>query len=289
MTHFKPHFWHSKSQRNGVLLLIIVIVLLQAYIYYSNTTKRVLTVNNKHLNTLNNTVDSLKQLKLTTNTSYKTYPFNPNYLSDYKAERLGMALEQIDRLFAYRATGKFINTAKEFQAVTKVSDSLLSAIAPLFKFPKWVSAKLNTSKKATRLTKVKRTTTDINLATEKDLQTIYGVGASFSKRIVNYRRKIQGFTYKKQLAEVWGLDTVLVKEILKVFKIIKKPIIKKQNINTITFKQLLQNPYIDYDLCKQIFNYRDEIAEYQDLNQLKNIANFPLEKYDRIVLYLEAK
>ncbi len=52
---------------------------------------------------------------------------------------------------------------------------------------------------------------------------------------------------------------------------------------------MLKNPYIDYNLCKMIFEYRDEVAELQNISELKNIKDFPLEKYDRIVLYLNAK
>ena len=39
-------------------------------------------------------------------------------------------------------------------------------------------------------------------------------------------------------------------------------------------------------ICKKILNYRDEVAELQDISELKNIKDFPLELYDRIVLYL---
>ena len=55
------------------------------------------------------------------------------------------------------------------------------------------------------------------------------------------------------------------------------------------FKDLLKNPYIDYSLCKKIFEYRDEVAELQNISELKNISGFPLDKYDRIVLYLVAE
>ena len=64
---------------------------------------------------------------------------------------------------------------------------------------------------------------------------------------------------------------------------------KKENVNTLEFKQLLKNPYVDYKLCKMIFEYRDEVAELQDITELKNIKDFPLELYDRIVLYLLAE
>ena len=60
-------------------------------------------------------------------------------------------------------------------------------------------------------------------------------------------------------------------------------------MNTATFKQVLKNPYIDYELCKKIFDYREEVAELQQISELRNIKDFPLDKYERIVLYLEAK
>ena len=71
----------------------------------------------------------------------KMYPFNPNYITDYKGEQLGMSLLEIDRLLAFRENNKFVNSKDEFQKVTKVSDSLLHKIAPYFKFPEWVVKK----------------------------------------------------------------------------------------------------------------------------------------------------
>ncbi|HKJ06698.1 MAG TPA: helix-hairpin-helix domain-containing protein, partial [Flavobacteriaceae bacterium] len=73
------------------------------------------------------------------------------------------------------------------------------------------------------------------------------------------------------------------------FKITSLPEIKKVNVNTASFKQVLHLPYIDYELTKKIFNYRDEVAEIQSLDELKKIDDFPLEKFNRIALYLEAK
>jgi hypothetical protein len=40
---------------------------------------------------------------------------------------------EIDRLLAFRKENKYVNSAKEFQNVTKVSDSLLND-GPYFKF-----------------------------------------------------------------------------------------------------------------------------------------------------------
>lgn len=291
MKIFKPHFWYNKSQRNGVFFLLMIIVLLQAIYSFVDFTKEIVVLSENEVQDLQSQIDSLKKVEIEKRKP-KTYPFNPNYLSDAKASQLGMSIQEIDRLFGFRKQGKFINSSNQFQKVTQVSDSLLNKLAPNFKFPDWV-VKQNKTKQLEKISKqpstIRISTTDINLASLDDLQTIKGVNAYISQRIIKYRVRIQGFTYKSQLEEVWKLDKKLVTRIFNVFSIIKKPVIDKVNVNTASFKEVLSNPYIDYNLCKMIFELRDEVAELQSIEELKNIQGFPLDKYDRIVLYLDAK
>ena len=296
MKIFKSHFWYNKSQRNGVFLLVILIGLLQLLIYIDVfSSDEVIDTNQTELLAFQNQIDSLKAIEIEKRKP-KIYPFNPNYITDYKGAQLGMSLQEIDRLLAFRKTNKFINSKKEFQKVTKVSDALLDKISSNFKFPDWVvkrtQQKLNPSLQRTKQSVYNKqvlSTTDINKATAKDFKTISGIGVAFSERIIKYRSKLQGFSFESQVDEVWGLDKKLAEKLVSTFKIIEKPRIKKRNVNTVTFKELLRNPYIDYELCKNIFNYRDEVAELQDISELKNIKNFPLDLYDRIVLYLLAE
>ena len=302
MKLFKSHFWYTKSQRNGIFLLIIIIVILQILIFTDvfSTDEKINTAT-QELVAFQKQIDSLQLVELE-NRKPKIYPFNPNYITDFKGKQLGMSLLEIDRLHAFRDSNKFVNSKEEFQKVTKISDALLRKIGPYFKFPDWV-VKRNQKNKKISLQKSKKryssdannskefilSSTDINKITAQDLRTIPGINATFSERIIKYRSKLQGFSFPSQLYEVWGLDTEIADQIIEVFKIIELPSIKKQNINTIEFKQLLKNPYIDYELCKKIFNYRDEVAELQDISELKNIKGFPVDKYDRIVLYLLAE
>lgn len=297
MKIFKSHFWYSKSQRNGIFLLVTLILILQVFIFSDVfSSDEIIDTKTLEILAFQNQIDSLKAIEIE-NRKPKIYPFNPNYITDYKGEQLGMSLAEIDRLLAFRKTNKFVNSKKEFQEVTKVSDSLLTKISPFFKFPDWVVKQNQHYKSSLRETKQsfnekvkhKLSTTDINKATAADFKTINGIGVAFSERIIQYRLKLQGFSFDNQLYDVWGLEKGVADKVLSTFKIVEKPIIKKQNVNTVTFKELLKNPYIDYDLCKKIFNYRDEVAELQDISELKNIKDFPLEKYDRIVLYLLAK
>ncbi|AUC14257.1 hypothetical protein BTO06_03430 [Tenacibaculum sp. SZ-18] len=291
MNNFKSHFWYTKSQRNGVLFLVVLIIVLQLiYIFVDFSSPKKEIVNTTEILAFEKEIDSLRKIDLDKRKP-KIFPFNPNFITDFKGYQLGMTVEEIDRLKEFRRQNKYVNSSKEFQTITKVSDSLLKKISPYFKFPSWVNNK--SKKQKTYSSKLKEeisiSTSDINLATQNDFKTIHGVGEKLSERIIKYRSKLQGFSFDDQLNEIWGLEDKVVKRILNVFVIKEQPVIEKVNVNTANFKQVLGTPYVDYDLCKKIFDYRDEVAELQDISELRNIRDFPQNKYHRIVLYLKAE
>ena len=295
MKIFKSHFWYTKNQRNGILLLLIIIIFLQLILHFKNfDSQQMVDLSQPKITSYNKQLDSLKK-KSSKKKKFKIYPFNPNYISDYKGYQLGMNVDEIDRLLAHREQRLYVNSAKEFQTITKISDSLLQKISPFFKFPEWVQKKNNNKNNQQRYIPNSRinvseiTTVDINKATLKDFTAIEGVDEYISERIIKYRSKLQGFSFKEQLFEVWGLDELMANKILSTFSIKNKPIIKKVNINTASFKEVLSNPYIDYELCVKIFDYKDEVAELQSISEIKNIEGFPIKKYNRIVLYLLAE
>ena len=300
MTLFTSHFWYNKNQRNGIFLLAILIILLQILIFTDVfSTDEKIARETPEIMAFRKQIDSLKVVEIE-NRKPKIFPFNPNYITDFKGEQLGMSLEEIDRLLAYRKTGKFVNSQNDFQKVTKISDSLLAKIAPFFKFPDWVEKQnLNKnensfSKKIAyqdykKTSKSDLTTNDLNKATSKDLQYISGIGEKIAERIIQYRSKLQGFTFKEQLYEVWGLQKEIADKTLETFRIKQKPIIKTVNINSLTFKELLRIPYMNYELCRKVFDYKDEVAEIQHISELKNIKDIPVAIYNRLVLYLHAE
>ncbi len=281
----KSHFWYNKNQRNGIFFLLLLIITLQFLIFFFDfSPKKEDLISQKEWSNLEKQTDSLQKLNSKT---YKIYPFNPNFITDYKGYMLGISSSELDRLYQFRKRGKYVNSAKEFQQVTKISDSLLLKIKPYFKFPKWVSKKNKTRNRT--LPKKTFPIRDLNRVNASDLTIVKGIGEKLSQRIIAYRTKLQGFSFNNQLYEVWGLDRKVADEVLKNFVVQQKPTIKKINVNTATFKEVLRIVYVDYELCKKIFNYRDEVAELQSIEELKNIEGFPLDKFEKIALYLEAK
>lgn len=292
MKKLLSHFWYTKSQRNGIFLLLTINVILQFCFHFVKfDNEHIPLYNEAKMNNLMLQLDSLQTNGFVVK-KFNIYPFNPNYLSDYKGYQLGMTTKEIDRLFAYRKKRLFVNSAKEFQQVTKVSDSLLQRISPYFKFPDWIQKKQlikPVSDDSKKSFKTKLSSHDLNKANKNDFLSIRGVDDALSDRVIKYRSRLQGFSEPDQLLEVWGMQMEVASQILKVFSIREKPIIEKINVNTASFKEVLSIPYVDYELCVKIFDYRDEVAELQSISELKNIKDFSLNKYHRIVLYLYAE
>lgn len=294
MKLLKSHFRFTQSQRSGILFLTLsIVILLFSNFFIDFSSKDSYLIDSKEAQKFQQEIDSLKQIELE-NRNLKIYPFNPSFLTDYKAYQLGMTTEEIDRLLQHRKNGKYINSAKEFQQVTQVSDSLLDIISPYFKFPNWVTNQKNNSSKRSAIdspTNQSMTTAvkDINSATVTELKSVNGIGDKLARRIIKYRDLLGGFSLNDQVYEVYYLDKDIANRVLEHFQVIEKPFIEKINVNTASFKEVLSIVYIDYELTGKICNYRDEVAEVQSLEELKKIEGFPVEKFDRIALYLEAK
>lgn len=229
-------------------------------------------------------LDSLKNTE-SKSADYKIFPFNPNFISDFKGYQLGLNTDQIDRLFRYRNKGKFVNSSEEFQRVTGINDSLLHLIAPYFKFPKWSNRK-SFKKKQNNIETFPREVQDLNKATIEELMSTNIIDYKMAKRIISYRNFLQGFSMNEQLYEVYYLKKETALKLMRFFKVMEIPQIKKINVNTASFKELLQLPYLDYTLTKRICQYRDENLYFKSLQELKKIDSFPMEKFDRIALYL---
>ncbi len=291
MRYKKSHFRFTKSQKRGIFFILLISVLIQlVYVFTDFSTGKSPKIEKAELVSFLREIDSLKEI-VNLERKSKKWTFNPSFISDYKGYQLGLSVQEIDRLLYHREKGKYINSPKHFQEVSGISDSLLKVLTPFFKFPDWLVQKQAARQQKNRNRKdrsFKLGVRDINTATYKDFMQVNGVSESLAKRIVKYRNKLSYYSMDSQLYEVWYLKRPMADQILNYFKVLKPVTIQKINVNTAQFKELLKIVYIDYELTKKIMNYRDEIAEYQSLNELKNIPGFPMEKFDRIILYLEA-
>ena len=290
----QAYFKFTKEQRTGIFFLFLIIGIVQLVYFFTDFSSvgKEDPEKQKWLS-LQAKVDYFKiDAK---NSKPKIYPFNPNFITDYKGYKLGMSIHQIDRLLAFRKENKFVNSSKEFQDVTKVSDSLLNVIAPYFKFPDWVSNKKhNTNFKAyatyhnrTFVKKEKIVIIDINQATKEDLVKIYGIGEAISVRILKQKETLGGFVSMEQMKDVWGLSPEVIENLNTHFKVLNVPRFKKIDINNASLKELSQFHYFRYALAKEIVTYRSMNGNINNIEDLTKIKGFPVDRANIIGLYLD--
>ncbi len=286
MKKLKSHFRFDKQERNGIFFLLLLMVVLQAAYFLLKTKNHANTSSLTWDSEIQKQVDSLKQLALIEKVP-RIYPFNPNYITDYKGYTLGMSTKEIDRLLEFRKTGKFVNSVAEFQQVTQISDSVLATFSSYFKFPDWVKNKkriaMNVNPKIE--THAKRVI-DLNLATQEELRQIYGVGEKLSARILKFRDRLGGFLVNDQLYDVYGLDPQTVERVLERFQVLNPPEIRQIKINSASSSEIARLVYINRSQAEKIVRHREVNGPFNSLNDMAPMFNDSREKIDRIGLYL---
>ena len=278
----------TKGQQSGVFLLVLLIVGVLCVYFFVDFSSEEFEFDNQEIAKFQKEIDSLKLLEIE-NGKPKIYPFNPNYITDYKGYTLGMTNDEIDRLLQFRKQDKWINSAKQFQQVTKVSDSLLNAISPYFKFPEWVTnPKPNKSfyyQNSTNKTVAQKL--DLNKATATQLQRVNGIGEKLSERIIKYRNKfVGGFIADIQLHDVYGLTPEVIEKVTNEFTVKTPRQIQKINLNTATSDELVTIQHIDYEIAYNIVEQRTLRDGFKSFEELTKVKDFPVNKIEIIKLYL---
>ena len=264
----------SKPQRGAVLILLVLLIAVQLYRLLVNSPE-LSAVDLSQAQSYQTQLDSLR-IKENAQTPI-VYQYNPNYLTDYRAYTLGLPPEAFDKLLRYRQTNSYVNTPKQFQEVTKLSDSLMEKLLPQLKFSK----PLYKSKTKNRIVLKK----DINKASASDFQEVSGIGAVLSERIVKYRSFLSGFSVLEQCYEVYGLDSLLFQRLWERFEIQSLPEIERLDLTTVSLQELEQIPYLNRADARKIIAHRTKNKGISTATLSELFVNSP-NKLQRIKLYL---
>ncbi|MDR2223463.1 MAG: helix-hairpin-helix domain-containing protein [Flavobacteriaceae bacterium] len=296
--HTYKWYYYTRSQRYGFVCLVVVFLLIQgALLFFSSTPTNVPYRTETNYLQSKAYIDSLYVIA---NKKRDTiYPFNPNFISDFKGMTLGMTTEQIDRLHAFRKQNKYVNSVQEFQNLTQVSNDWIAKYKGYFKFPDWVIERNNRLKNgqpyyANRYPAYERKSDnipikDINTATAEDLQLVRGIGPGFSQRIIQDRDKYGGYVSIDQVRFVYYLPEEVIESVRKYFVVKQIPPINKVNVNNASVDELKRLPYMNYYIAREIVKHRSMNGNLVNKSDLNKIGNFPLDKIDIISLYLDFK
>ena len=127
---------------------------------------------------------------------------------------------------------------------------------------------------------------NLNTSSARDLTQVRGIGEMLSKRIVKYRKRLQGFDELDQLYEVYGLDSLVVEKVKRQFKLITKPERVKIPIAEVTMEALLRIPYLSKSEAKKIIGLRTR-NQNLSFENLRSEPGFDSLKIERLALYLQ--
>jgi DNA uptake protein ComE-like DNA-binding protein len=120
---------------------------------------------------------------------------------------------------------------------------------------------------------------NINEADSVAWVALPGIGPGFAKRILTFRERLGGFASAAQLKEVYGIDTIWVKENLRKFQV-GKGVYRPLYVNRAIWNEF-RHPYLPYAQAKIILNYRKQhgvIADFDALFAIKLADPFVWER-----------
>lgn len=212
------------------------------------------------------------------------FKFDPNTATATDWEKMGLSPKQAKVIPNYVAKGGRFYQPEDLQKMFVISPDKYQSLLPYVQIahinPKFTPAK--TFENAPRKTVI----VELNTADTAQLDLLKGIGPAFARRIVKYREKLGGFYRMEQLMEVYQLDSAIYQTVAPQLTLNIAPI-KKININTATFEQLKNHPYLRYKQINAIINYRKQHGHYQNATDLAKVAILDKATIDKMLPYLD--
>jgi competence protein ComEA len=213
----------------------------------------------------------------------KLFDFDPNRLDVAGWQKLGLSLKQAESIRKYVDKGGKFYSKEDVKKMYTISPELYVRLEPFIT----IEAKEVSDRKPAyvKYTPKILEVYDINKADTTALQEIRGIGPAFARRIASYRERLGGFYSLAQLREVFGLDSLKLKEISGQIQISTGGL-RRININTAEYDDLKRHPYLKYKQVNAIIQYRKQHGNYTNLADLKKVVILPAETVDKLAPYL---
>lgn len=195
-----------------------------------------------------------------------------------------------DILINYRDSKNGFDSIADLKNVYSLSEELFESIQPYLKLSQPIRSidKPGFKDKPKNLTVPKGSDgvkkMDINKVTDKDLETIHGIGPFYSRNIVELREKLGGYHTIDQLQNVYGMKPEIV-ELLGDYVSIQSPP-SRFDINEIEFRDLLRMGLLKYEEVKYIFQLKNAQNGIMNENQLRKLKGIPPKKMDALIPYI---
>jgi len=195
----------------------------------------------------------------------KPKPIDINTAKTRDFKQLGFAPSVAHRLIAYRSKAGPFYSHEDLFPIYDIDSQLVRKLVPLLMIDTARLPQLN-----------------INEANVQDFESLPGIGPVYAKRIVKFRDALGGFTTKDQISEVYGIpETTWIRISPRVE--LQRRSIEKVRVNRADVEDLVNHPYIDWNLAKRIYRYKEQ---HFPISSLDGMHGLPRETRAKLKPYL---
>lgn len=239
-------------------------------------------------------------------------PFNPNEADSATLAACGFKPWMIRNLMKYRAKGGHFKQPNDLRRLYGMTDTFYSVLEPYITIPqpKREESPLP-SPKASKGPAEKRTfpqrdstpsvylpvedtvlwvrqekypegtQIELNCSDTTELKKIPGIGSYTARRIVAYRSRLGGFYHLRQLREIRLND-----EVLALWFTLDTTALSKLSINSLSMKELMAHPYLNFRQSKAILTYRQRHKRIPSIEVMAQWEEFTPNELQRVAPYL---
>ncbi len=164
--------------------------------------------------------------------SYESFSFDPNTASTEELERLGFSAKQAKSIDNYRKAGGRFRKKEDFAKSFVVADSVYRRLEDFIEIAG----------------------TDMNEADSAAFDALPGIGPYYASRIVAYRKRLGGFSFKEQLMDLKGFDREKFDKLKELISIASP---RRYPLWTLPEDSLAAHPYIGRQAAHGIILFRD--------------------------------
>jgi competence protein ComEA len=211
--------------------------------------------------------------------------FDPNLYTQADWQKLGLSPKQATVVLKFCSRGIYSN--EQLKRIFVIPEKLYTLIKDSTVYPERPDfmAKFVDKKTENETIEKKRVPLEINSAEAEALDKLPGIGAFFTKNIMNYREKLGGFIRKEQLMEVWKMDEAKYNELAN-YVSVDPALVNKININQVDVNTLRKHPYFNWNIANSIVKLRAQKQQFNSLEELKESILINQELFEKIKPYL---
>jgi competence protein ComEA len=296
----KDYFSLSYKVKRGLMVLFVLMIaeiITLAYLHFLPSTTRDVDftefkneIDKFYTSTGNKQTDSVPVDKvIASNKNLKSkaelFLFNPNHLPEGDWQRLGFSEKQIHSIKNYESKGGVFRSKADVKKMYAISETEFNSIAPFIDLPDETKSEVRTFEKKSKPFLI----VDIGTADSTELGTLPMVGDYLAYKIYSYREKLGGFYSISQLKEMYGLRDSTYLVILPHITLADSTNLRKINLNSASYDELNQHPYINSKIANVILAYRKQHGPFLDIKDLQKVTLVDAELYRKIAPYLKVE